>query len=84
MTNLGIVLTVDELYDAMCRYLRANGWTRENEGSGWWWKPDAEDGETTVGYAVEQQLHEDGVDTRVMRIWEPYEFWPDEDDEATA
>jgi hypothetical protein len=75
-------VTIEDLYDLMCRYLIDNGWTRQEEGSGWWWKEDAPEGEGTIGGAVEQQLDLDGLDTRIMRAWEPYEFWPAEDDAA--
>ncbi len=68
-------ITVEDLYDLMCRYLRDNGWTRQEEVSGWWWKEDAPDGEDTIGGAVAQQLDLDGLDVRIMRMWEPYEFW---------
>lgn len=79
---MGGAVTIGELYDAMCRYLIANDWRRQEEESGWWWKEDAPESEATIGGAVEQQLDLDGFDTRVMRPWEPYEFWPAEDAEG--
>jgi hypothetical protein len=69
-------VTIEDLYDLMCRYLIDNGWRRQEEVSGWWWKEDAPDGDSTIGEAVQQQLALDGLDVRLMRMWEPYEFWP--------
>lgn len=75
-------MTIEQLYDAMCRYLVSNGWRRQDEVSGWWWKDDSPEGDLTLGPAVEAQLDMDGLDTRIMRVWEPYEFWETEDDSA--
>ncbi len=62
------------VYEAMVEYLSVNGWTREERGSGWWWKDGCEE-EATLGGAVEQQLDADGIDQRVMLPREPQVFW---------
>lgn len=49
-------------YRKVVEYLYANGWVREEEGSGWFWKDGGE--EATIGGALEQQLQEDNLDTR--------------------
>jgi len=67
------------VYRVMVEYLRANGWTRQEEVSGWWWKDDTTE-DAPTGSAVECQLERDGIDLRVMLPDEPHEFWPVEDD----
>jgi hypothetical protein len=52
-----------ELYAAMVDYLEENGWHREEPGSGWWLHSGYAY-EETIGRAVEEQLREDGIDTR--------------------
>lgn len=77
-------VTIEDLYDLACRYLIDNGWRRQEEGSGWWWKDDAPEGEATLGGAFEQQLDLDGLDTRLRRVWEPHEYWDDVDPAITS
>lgn len=55
-------MTAAELYRAMCEYVTANGWQREEPGSGWWWHDER--GDHTLGGAVDEQLYKDGIDTR--------------------
>ena len=66
----------EELYEAMVRYVVSHGARRQERVSGWWWGEKLED-EATLGDAVEQLLHLDGIDTRVMLTEEPEEFWDD-------
>ena len=62
-----------EVYEHAVRYLIANGWRRQELGSGWWWKDDGE--EATLGGALEQQLDADSIDQRGALVGEPEEFW---------
>jgi hypothetical protein len=63
----------DATYENAVRYLIENGWRREEQGSGWWWKDGMN--EATLGEALEQQLDADGLDQRVAVSDEPQEFW---------
>lgn len=65
--------SASEVYEACCRYLVENGWRREEEVSGWWWKDGENDAE--MGAALDAQLYRDRVDLRVRHSWEPEEFW---------
>jgi hypothetical protein len=55
------LLIAEDLYRAMCDYLKHCGWQRIEPGSGWWIRAGAE---YTLGEAVEEQITADGVDTR--------------------
>ena len=61
-------------YREAVAYLVANGWRREELGSGWWWKEDCHE-EATLGGALEQQLEADGIDQRDTIPGEPEKFW---------
>lgn len=64
-----------EVYAAAVSYLWANGWRREELGSGWWWKADCDE-QATLGGALEQQLDADGIDQRDATAGEPQgEYW---------
>lgn len=65
------------VYGMLVSYLLANGWRREEAGSGWWWRDGFE--EATLGGAVEQQMEKDGLDLRRRLIGEPDEFWSEVD-----
>lgn len=60
------LLIAENLYRAMCDYLAHCGWQRVESGSGWWWTERF--GECTLGEAVEEQMHADGVDSRVEPV----------------
>ena len=62
------------VYAVCVTYLIENGWRREEPGSGWWWKDEAES-EETLGGALEAQLDVDGIDQRNAIEGEPAEFW---------
>ncbi len=64
----------DAPYECVVRYLIENGWRRQEQGSGWWWKDEAE-AESTLGGALEQQLDMDGIDQRNALADEPQEYW---------
>lgn len=62
------------VYSNAVSYLIANGWRRQELGSGWWWKDDCEE-EATLGGALEQQLDADEIDQRDAIPDEPMEYW---------
>jgi len=62
------------VYSDAVAYLVANGWRRQELGSGWWWKDGCQE-EATLGGALEAQLDADGIDQRDAIPDEPEEFW---------
>lgn len=50
------------LYAAMVAYVVSKGWSREEEGSGWWYNANGD--EETLGAAVDICLIADGIDMR--------------------
>ena len=56
-------MTKDEwIFCTLVEFIEERGWSRMEEGSGWWWKLGAEEG--TIGECVEWELDEAGIDTR--------------------
>ncbi len=53
----------NELHSLMVAFIYGEGWTREEEGSGWFWHQSYGE-ECTLGDAVQIELERHGIDTR--------------------
>ena len=67
-------MSADDLYTAVMLFLDERGWRREELGSGWLWKEDAE-ADCTLSGALDHEFEAAGIDCRVAVPGEHEEFW---------